>query len=193
MDYQEARKTAGELGIKTHGKKKEEIEQLIEAKNGETSVSALGDERKQEAKEARMGQRKRRGGALLGSGEPKLNRPELRRKGYQRRWFKNEPGRLDGAYANDWDFVKKDEQKVTLRDGTNKDGSLRTMFLMEKRADWYKEDQFKKREQDRKNEKLLLDGNMTAAGGAENAQAASQAMAGIQLTGGTTINSVIKQ
>lgn len=193
MDYTELRKKAGELGIRTHGKKAIEIEQLIEAEERDTPVSALGDERKQEAKEARMGQRKRRGGALLGRGEAKLNRPELKRKGYKRHWFKNEAGRLQAAYANDWDYVLVDGRKMTQISGTNKDGTIRTMHLMEKHEDWYKKDQLKKREQDRKNEELLRSGDITSAGGAEHSQATNQAMAGIQLTGETTINSLIKQ
>ena len=170
MDYNEVRKQAGELGIKTHGKKQVEIEKLIAEK---AEAPALTEEAKQEAKEARTGGRARRGGALLGKGEMKYNRPEYLRKGYQRRFFTDEPQRLDAAYANDWDYVLKNGKKVALRDKTNKDGSLRTMHLMEKREDWYKEDQFKKREQDRKNDQLLRDGK-APEGGAGMAKARTQ-------------------
>ena len=199
MDYNEVRKKAGELGIKTYGKKQDEIEKLIAETTDEvvehTNTSALTDEAKQEAKEARTGRRARRGGSLLGKGEMKFNRPEYQRKGYQRRFFKNELGRLDAAYGNDWDYVLKNGQKVALRDGTNKDGSLRTMYLMEKHEDWYKKDQFKKREQDRKNDQLLREGKVTATGGEHGANA-TQAQAGVAMyepSGGIQVNSLIKQ
>ena len=197
MDYNEVRKQAGDLKIKTYGLKQAEIEKLIAEKTeGVAEVApALTEEAKQEAKEARTGRRSRRGGAVLGKGEMKFNRPEYQRKGYQRRFFKNEPGRVDAAYENDWDYVLKAGKKVALRDGTNKDGSLRTMYLMEKHEDWYKADQIKKRAQDRKNDQLLRDGKVTAAGG-ENGSNAAQAQAGVRTyepTGGIEVNSLIKQ
>ena len=125
----------------------------------------------------------------------KLNRPEYRRKGFASRFFTDEPGRLNGAYENDWDFVLKDGEKVVVRSGTNKDGSLRNMHLMEKREDWHKADQLKKREQDRRNERILVDGKITAAGGKHGVDA-TQAMAGVAMyepTGGIQVNSIIKQ
>lgn len=215
MNYNELRKKAGELGIKTHGKKTEELERLI-AEASEVGVLSAPTEalspQQQEAKSARMSGRKRRGGSILGKGEMKLNRPEYKRKGFASRFFTNEPGRLQAAYDNDWDYVLKDGEKVVVRSGTNKDGSLRNMHLMEKRDEWYKEDQFKKREQDRRNEKLLRSGQASGGGGGMNqAQAQwsddaakAETEAGVPVvslgdmptyvpTGGIQINSIIKQ
>ena len=198
MNFKELRERAKAKGINTFQKTGAELEKLLADDLG---VGALGAQtetlspQQQEAKESRTSGRKRRGGAVLGKGEYKLNRPEYERKGYQRRWFTNEPGRLSAAYENDWDYVEKGGQKVTLRDSTNKDGTLRTMYLMEKRADWYKEDQLKKREQDRKNERILMDGKVTAAGG-KHGDNATQAMGGVTMyepEGGIQVNTMIKQ
>ena len=207
MDYNELRKKASELGIKTHGKKRDEIEELV---NG--GAPALTEEVKQEAKQARTGRRARRGGALLGKGEYKLNRPELLRKGFKRHWFKDEPGRLSAAEANDWDYVKENGKQKTLRNGTNQNGTLRTMYLMEKHEDWNRADQLKKREQDRKNEQLLRDGKEigNSAGMAQaqtqwsEAAAKAEEKAGEPIvslggaptyapTGGIQVNTLIKQ
>lgn len=163
MEYREAVQEAKKLGINTHGKKKDELERLISESVKEPALKVT-DEQKQQAKEARTERRSRRGGALLGKGEMKLNREEFQRKGYHRRWFKDEGGRLDAAYAADYDYVlDKEGKKRTIRSGTNRDGSLRTLYLMEKREDWYKEDQLKKRESDLQKEQLLRDGKVTGS------------------------------
>ena len=163
----ELRRQAKARGIKSFQKSGEELEKLL----AETPVVGALSEKQVEAKAARTGRRKRRGGALLGKGEYKLNRPEYLRKGFKRHWFKDEPGRLDAAHLNDWDHVMVGGQKKTLRNGTNRDGSLRTMYLMEKHEDWYREDQLKKREQDRRNEELLRIGKAPEGGtGLSNAQ-----------------------
>lgn len=191
VSFKELQERAKTRGINVFHKTGAELEKLL----AETPVTGALSSQQQEAKEARTGRRKRRGGALLGKGEFKLNRPEYMRKGFKRHWFKDEPGRLDAAVANDWDYVEVNGQKKTLRNGTNRDGGLRTMYLMEKHEDWYKEDQLKKREQDRRNEHILRDGKVTAAGGKHGTDA-TQAMAGVAMyepTGGVQVNSIIKQ
>lgn len=205
VSFKELQERAKSRGINIFHKTGAELEKLL----AETTVGALS-EKQVEAKEARTGRRKRRGGALLGKGEAKLNRPEYLRKGFKRHWFKDEPGRLDAAVANDWDYVLANGQKKTLRNGTNRDGGLRTMYLMEKHEDWYKEDQLKKREQDRKNEALLRSGKAPEGGrGISDAQtqwseaaAKAEAEAGtpvVSLGGmptfgdGAAVNTIIKQ
>jgi hypothetical protein len=143
-------------------------------------------ERKQQAKESRTSGRARRGGALLGKGEAKLNRPELIRKGYKRRWFKDEGGRIQAAIGNDWDKVEDVER---VRSGTNRDGSPRWMILMEKREDWYREDQLKKREKDIQKETLLKQGKVV---GGEYQQAARDLSIYTPSEGVTIKNDVIK-
>ena len=192
----ELRQAAKAKGINSLGKTKIELEQLLET----PEVKAVLDiqpskEQKQEAKEARMEGRARRGGAILGKGEAKLDRPEYVRKGFKRHWFKDEGGRLNAAYANDWDYVldEKTKEKKTYTSGTNKDGRVRVLYLMEKRMDWYKEDQLKKHEQDRKNHKLLTEGKLTGSQYGADAANASNNVPMYSPQGGIQINSVIKQ
>jgi len=192
-EFRAVQAQAKALGISSHQKSGETLQEEIAAKQASQAphtavLGAVIDTRKQEAKDARMEGRARRGGAILGKGEMKLNRPEYERAGYHRRWFRDEGGRLDGAYANDYDYVEKnDGSKTTIRSGTNADGSIRTLYLMEKRLDWHKEDQWKKREGDRKSDKLLRAGKYA---GGKHGGAAAAAAAGVAMydpTGGIKI------
>jgi len=182
MEYRELVQEAKKMGIKSHGKKKDELESLV--LGSAESALAPTDEQKQAAKEARTERRSRRGGALLGKGEAKLNRPEFQRKGYHRRWFRDEGGRVSSAYGNDWDKVESVKPIVS---GTNRDGSIRRMVLMEKRLDWYNEDQLKKREADIRKEKFLKEGKVDDA----QYTRASQDLAMYTPTEGVNINSSI--
>lgn len=191
MEYRELKQEAKKLGIPTYGKKKEQIEEELDQHVSGGALSAPIEEQKKEAKEARTERRSRRGGALLGKGEYKLNRKEYLREGFHRRWFKDEGGRLSSAEGNDYDFVlNKSGQHITVRSGTNRDGSLRTLHLMEKRLDWYNEDQLAKRETDRAKEGLLKEGKIADA----SFNAAARDLTMYQPKEGVAItNSIIKK
>lgn len=92
--------------------------------------------------------RSRRGGALLGTDEKKLDRPEYTRDGYQRRWINDVGERPYLAYQNDYDYVERDGQKLKKRVGSKQNGDDLYAFLMEKPSDWYQEDQKKKLDRD---------------------------------------------
>lgn len=115
-----------------------------EAFNDEPKEKIEGSLSRQEKAERRQ----RRGGALLGVDEKKLDRPEYVRGGYQRRWMNDKNGRLDNAYNNDYDFVLKDGEKIKKRVGSKDNGEDLYAFLMEKPVDWYQDDQQKKLERD---------------------------------------------
>lgn len=206
MDYVELRAKAKELGIPTYGLKKNEIESLVKAtiarKKDEVETQPVAEaapaevapaleiapERLEQAKQARIEGRSRRGGATLGKDEMKLDRPEYRREGFNRRWFKDEGGRLSSAYANDYDYVLDAAgKKISQRSGTNRDGSARYLFLMEKRLDWHKEDQLKKRKTDIDKEQLLKKGLVAGS----DFNTASQGLDMYQPSEGVRINNSV--
>lgn len=109
----------------------------------------------------------------LGGLRTKLQAPE--RKGYVRRWFNDEPGRLSDAEAAGYEFVSEPVQagdpdvtnvldpgsrisKTVSREG-------RKAYLMEIREDWYNEDQAAKEARLKETDDAIRKGSLQGSPG----------------------------
>ena len=84
--------------------------------------------------------RERRARAPLGGMRMRLE--VEKREGYHRHWFNDEPGRVDAAWNNDYEYVMtEDGEKKKELVGTDRNGKPLYAYLMEKPEDWHQEDQ----------------------------------------------------
>lgn len=74
----------------------------------------------------------------FGRQEAKLTYPP--REGFTRRFFNDDPGRVERALDAGYTHVVKDSHNYTRPGGTNKQGGGRTLFLMEIPTEFYDED-----------------------------------------------------